>query len=332
MYKPWKSKSLYIILSMISVFSLVIMLTTMIGISLSASIASAADHSFETAKPKFFIATASDQIDKAVAPAELHYFAEQTRDQLAKLSTFSTWANADIVVEPLGPGTHSWLASILQKRDNHITLVGYMVISVNTANHYVLVEYGAGEDSIYHPDRLSEALSLLGFSTREVTAKPYYGGPTWTEWCLSNGQFIQAVTGEVVPQSQASWDVIQHQYSAPTGSISTAKIEDYSPLPIVLTGHDFDPYEQISWMVAKPLQLQTSNFIQTLVTNKQLIFVGAEAEGNRNYRIPFSITGYQKWDVDVIYVQAGSKTSPRFVALDSLLSTGYFVSNRFEAK
>lgn len=314
---------------MISVFSLVIMLTTTIGISLSTSIASAADPSFETAKPKFFTATASEQIDKAVAPAKLQRFAEQTANQLAKLSTFSTWVGAHIVVEPLGPGTHSWLASVLQNKENHATFVGYMVISVNPANQYVLVEYGAGEDSIYHPNRLSEALSLLGLSTREVTAKPYYGGPTWTEWCLSNGQFIHASTGEVVPQSKTSWNVIQQKYSAPAGSVNTAKNDDFGPLPlpIVFTSDDFDPYEQITWMIAKPLQLQTSNFLQALDSHKQLIFVGAEAEGNGTYRIPFSITGYQKWDTDVIYVQAGTINSPRFVALDSLLSTGHFVSN-----
>lgn len=334
MYKPRKSKSLYIILSMISVFSLVIMLTTTIGISLSTSIANAADRSFETAKPNFFTATASGQMDKVVAPVELQHFAEQNRNQLAKLSTFSTWVGADIVVEPLGPGTHSWLASILQYKENHATFVGYMVISVNPANQYVLVEYGAGEDSIYHPDKLSEALSLLGLSTRDISAKAYYGGPIWTEWCLSNGQFIQAVTGEVVPQSKTSWDVIQHQYFAPTGSVDTAKNDDFgsSPLPIVFTGDDFDPYEQISWMAAKPLQLQTSNFIQALDSHKQLIFVGAKTEGNSTYRIPFPITGYQKWDASIIYVQAGSMTSPRFVALDSLLSTGHFVSNDFDAK
>jgi hypothetical protein len=317
---------------MISVFSLVIMLTTTIGISLSTSIANAADHSFETAKPNFFTATASGQMDKVVAPVELQHFAEQNRNQLAKLSTFSTWVGADIVVEPLGPGTHSWLASILQYKENHATFVGYMVISVNPANQYVLVEYGAGEDSIYHPDRLSEALSLLGLSTRDISAKPYYGGPLWTEWCLSNGQFIHAGTGEVVPQTKTSWNAIQNKYSAPTGSINTAQNDDFDPLPIVFTGDDFDPYEQITWMIAKPLQLQTSNFIQALVSHKQLIFVGAEAEDDGTYRIPFSITGYQKWDATIIYVQAGTITSPRFVALDSLLSTGHFVSNDFDAK
>ncbi|MGG0822176.1 hypothetical protein ABE099_04810 [Paenibacillus turicensis] len=332
MYKPRKSKSLYIILSMISVFSLVIMLTTTIGIRLSTSIASAADRSFERAKPNFFTATASEQIDKAVAPAKLQRFAEQTANQLSRLSTFSSWVGADIVVEPLGPGTHSWLASVLQDKENHATFVGYMVFSVNPANQYVLVEYGAGEDSIYHPDRLSEALSLLGLSTRDISAKPYYGGPLWTEWSLSNGQFIHAGTGEVVPQSKTSWNVIQHKYSAPTGSINTAKNDDFGPLPIVFTGDDFDPYEQITWMIAKPLQLQTSSFLQALDSHKQLIFVGAEAEGNGTYRIPFPVTGYQKWDANVIYVQAGTITSPRFVALDSLLPAGHFVTNSFEAK
>lgn len=314
---------------MISVFSLVIMLTTTIGINLSTSMASAADRSFERAKPKFFTAIASAQMDKAVAPAKLQHFAEQAANQLAKLSTFSTWIGADIVVEPLGPGTHSWLASVLQYKENHATFVGYMVFSVNPANQYVLVEYGAGEDSIYHPDRFSEALSLLGFSSRDISAKPYYGGPLWTEWCLSNGQFIHAGTGEIVPQSQASWDVIQQKYSAPTGSVNTAKNDDFgpSPLPIVFTGDDFDPYEQITWMIAKPIQLQVSSFLQALNSHKQLIFVGTEAESNGTYRIPFSITGYQKWDADVIYVQAGTIASPRFVALDSLLSTGHFVSN-----
>jgi hypothetical protein len=309
------------------VFSLLIMLTTTIGISLSTSIASAANRSFETAKPKFFTATASELMDKAVAPVELQRFSEQSANQLTKLPTFSTWVDADIVVEPLGPGTHSWLASVMQNKENHAAFVGYMVISVNPANQYVLVEYGTGEDSIYHPDRLSEALSLLGLSTKDISAKPYYGGPIWTEWSLSNGQFIHADTGEVVPQSKTSWDVIQHKYSAPNGSINTAKNDNFSPSTVVLTGDDFDPYEQITWMIAKPLQLQTSNFIQALVSHKQLIFVAAEAEGNRTYRIPFAITGYQKWDANVIYVQAGTITSPRFVALDSLLSTGHFISH-----
>lgn len=326
MYKPRKSKSIYILLTMVSVFGALIMLTTMIGISLSASTASAADQSFHSTKPQFFTAIAPHQFVKASAPIELQRFAEQNRNQLAKFPLFSSWIGSDIEVEPLGPGTHSWLATILQKKENHPSFVGYMVISVNTANQYVLVEYGAGEDSIYHPDRLSEALSLLGLSTRDISATPHYGGPIWTEWSLSNGQFIHAGTGEVVPQSIASWNMIQQQYSAPAGSVNTTNIEANLPSPIVFTGDDFDPYEQISWMVAKPLQLQTSNFIQTLTSHNPLVFVGAETECNSIYRIPFPITGYQKWDSNTIYVQAGSKTSPRFVALDSLLSVGHFIS------
>ncbi|MNJ50736.1 hypothetical protein D3C77_460230 [compost metagenome] len=202
-----------------------------------------------------------------------------------------------------------------------------MVISVSSTGQYVLVEYGSGEDSIYHPDKLHEALSSLNISPDKyiATAKPYYGGPTLTEWRVSKEKFIHAVTGEQLPQSGASWDTIALSYVASLPTMSSR--HNVMPEPAITTGSSFDPYEQISWMVSKPLSLESSTFIDTLVSEQQLIYVGAET--NRTYHIPLPITGYQKWDDTNVYVQAGNASSPRFIALDLLLTSGHFLTTNF---
>lgn len=259
--------------------------------------------------------------------SELQHFVKENIAKLSKLPTFSSWGEADYHTQPLGPGTHSWLVSITKKEITPSPFVGYMVISVNAVGQYVLVEYGSGEDSIYHPDKLHEALSSLSLSSDRLTAtaKPYYGGPTWTEWRVSNEEFIHAVTGEQLPQNLASWDTIAQSYVASVQTMSSNN--STTPEPAITTGSSFDPYEQITWMVSKPLPLQSSTFIDTLVSKQQLIYVGAEA--NRTYHIPLPITGYQKWDSMNVYVQAGSTSSPRFIALDSLLSSGHFLTTNF---
>lgn len=258
--------------------------------------------------------------------SELQHFAKENITKLSKLPTFSSWGEADFHIQPLGPGTHSWLVSISQKEITPSRCIGYMVISVNAIGQYVLVEYGSGEDSIYHPDKLQEAISSLNLSLDKlsVTAKPYYGGPTWTEWRISKEEFIHAVTGEQLPQDLSSWDTIAQSYVASLENMSIS----HDPIPklAMTTGSSFDPYEQISWMASKPLPIQSNTFIDTLVSKHQLIYAGAEA--NRTYHIPLPITGYQEWDGGNVYVQAGTATSPRFIALDSLLSLGHFLTTK----
>lgn len=327
MYKPKKFKLITINI-LLSVFT--------IAMCLSINTVSA------TSKTNQAVASNIHQLSaSSTAPKQVEDFAEQNRNRLARLNTFSEWSHAQIQVEPLGPGTHSWLASILQQKSNnggHSKFIGYMVISIDENQQCVLVEYGLGKDSIYHPDKLSDALTLLGLSTEHTNAKPYYGGANWTEWSVANGSYIHAGTGEIVPQTQASWDSIRLHYMAPAGAFNSSFIESsilesdpiqsltaqsIVPSPAVFTGQDFDPYDQITWMVAKPLQLESTTFLQALAANKQLIYVGSH--NNQTYRIPFSITGYQKWGAHIIYVQAGSLSSPRFIAINELLASGRFI-------
>lgn len=276
--------------------------------------------------------SSDDQKTKSIASPELQQFAKQNITKLSKLDSFSSWRDAEYHIEPLGPGTHSWLVSITKKEMTPSPFLGYMVISVTSSGQYVLVEYGAGEDSIYHPDKLYEALSTLNKSSDQVlaTAQPYYGGPLWTEWKIAEDEFIHAFTGEILPQTSRDWANIAQSYTPPSKAVTSSVNPSIVPEPTITTGSSFDPYDQISWMTAKPLSLKAGTFISSLVDKEQLVYVSAEA--NRSYNLPLPISGYQKWDANIVYIQVGSTTSPRFVALDSLFSAGHFKTNRSDSE
>lgn len=289
-------------------------------------------------------AAASRLVDPA--PKELHRFAEDVIHKLAQSESFTTWEGADTFIEPLGPGTHSWLVTVQPaqtKEEAEGTPLGYLIISVTTDGQYKLVEYGAGPDSLYSKATLSVGLKdsgiAPGMNYTGITTIPLYGGPALAEWMIkepgtgSAVQFLNASNGELLPETVKTWELQTVSYKAPQTAAGNNQPK-LAPSRIVRTAESFKPYDNLLWMTAKELPNKRETLIKQLTLSKQLVFVASGPK--RTYSLPLPVYGYQTWTEDdslnadkkltgSIYLLTGSAASPRLIALDALMDAGKFV-------
>lgn len=281
------------------------------------------------------LATVSQTTKTAdTAPEDLRQYTAELIQQLALSEPLTSWKKADYVIEPLGPGTRSWLVTV--KIGN--SPPGYIIISSTENNEYKLVEYGSGPDSLYVRSNLESALKASGISKQGVTGEsvvPLYGGPVLAEWKVKPStansiQFLDALTGELLPENKDSWDKQAAKYHAPELAVGSNQ-RGLSPEGTIYTSKVFDPYDNILWMTEKSLIFKKESFETLLNASKKLVFVSSGAE--RTYTIPLPIHGYQKWSEntsinpsEAIYVLTGSESSSRWISLHALIECGYFVA------
>ncbi|WP_331845643.1 hypothetical protein [Paenibacillus haidiansis] len=274
------------------------------------------------------------------APKELRNFAARAIEQLSQAEPFTGWAHADTVIEPLGPGTHSWLVTVRPRAsapaDN--PAAGYLIISATpSAGEYKLVEYGLGPHSVFAAPALESGLAGLGLPSRGAsghTVTPVYGGPVLAEWMITLAgkpgtvHFLDAVTGELLPETTGSWNRQAARYVPPTEAAGSGQ-SALKAGETVRLAEPFDPYGNILWMAGDAFDLSQSNFEQLLKANRRLVFAATGAD--RTYNIPLPIYGYQKWNdetgsgISAIYALTGTKNSGRWIALGALEDSGDFV-------
>lgn len=274
------------------------------------------------------------------APAQLRKFAEEASARLAGTEPFTAWAGAALVIEPLGPGTHSWLVTLTKGPKGAVKRLGYMIISATPEGEYKLIEYGQGMNSIYGSGILEEGLSGLGLSQAGSSAPvitPVYGGPVLAAWMISSAtgksekvRFVDALTGELLPESRESWTKQSAGYVPPASAVGSAK-RGWTPGETIRRADPFDPYDNLLWITGKDqVQLSAGNLEQAF--SRQSRFVFAATGSNRTYSVPLPVYGYQIWNLSPpssgsasVYVLSGTDDSPRWIALDALLASGGFL-------
>lgn len=288
------------------------------------------------------------------APEQLRLFAAEAVRKLAQTEPFSTWHGAKIVIEPLGPGTHSWLVTVIPGQSGgNSRSNGYLIISATSNGEYKLVEYGLGENPVFAPSLLKAALKnseLAGELTAEqlsqIRITPMYAGPALAEWMIrlpdgESPRFIHAADGEWLPETAETWERQAALYKAPQHAADSGEAK-LAPGRIVFTADAFNPYDNLLWMADSPLSVKQETFIRKLQSSKQLIFAAAGPE--RTYSIPMPIYGYQTWQDSTssgadaapgetplngsVYVLTGEGPSIRLIALDALLESkpGKFIA------
>lgn len=285
-------------------------------------------------------------IKEDTAPEELRKFASTVIQELAQQQPFTAWSEAITTIEPLGPGTHSWLVTIQDRETNSTSSPsGYLIISMTEAGEYKLIEYGMGPDSVYAISTLESALSNAGLSlsnNNNLEIVPVYSGPVLAEWAISRAgtsqveHYLDAQTGELLPENESSWKLQASRYVPPVkaaGSSSThpkyltgEEMSHLSPDQLVHTSDSFDPYDNILWMVENAMNVKFESFENVLVKHKRLIFVSSGQD--RTYSVPLPVFGYQKWslnDDSILYIMSGSESSPRFISLQALADSGKFI-------
>lgn len=288
--------------------------------------------------------------NESVAPESLRRFAADTISKLSEQTPFHSWAGASTSMEPLGPGTRSWLVTIYRpskasSAPSSPVQIGYLIISAAPQGMYKLIEYGTGPDSLYSTNAASDPNVVAGSS---LTIMPVYGGPLLAAWRVTDGnssstkassaEYLDAQSGEVLPENDKTWNLQSGKYAPPSGAYGSDNAVALFPGNAIVVGEYFNPYDNILWMASDAEQLTPEDALTALDQKHSLVFA---ASGNdRTYRFPLPIYGYQAWNASpastepatdtatapAVYVLTGNGegSSSRWISLDAIADGGSF--------
>ncbi|PLT45450.1 hypothetical protein B8V81_3881 [Paenibacillus pasadenensis] len=246
------------------------------------------------------------------APAEdafrsrLQAQAASWRDELARLPEFAAWKSAELRLEPLGPGTHAWLAGVFAADSGE--QAGYMILNAKEDGSVELGEYGAGESPLFRESALRQGLKKEGKSFADFTARKRYASPFAAVWRLQDGQgrvrYADAASGELLPISDADWSRWANDAARPASGqaaalhAATSQKPASATKPVHLASHRLfagdDPLQRLSWLLQRPLSAPTeAQLLQRLQAGTALDYA-AEAYGGKALFIG-QAAGFHRW-------------------------------------
>jgi len=261
----------------------------------------------------------------AAVPSEQHRELQKQLmvwiDALAKQEAFRHWAGAEIRLDPLGPGTHGWLATLTDPDAGEP--VGYLVVYAEDGPEggYRLGEYGLGASPLFAEPVALRSLRENGLlpPSGEYAMTRVYRHPLAAAWKVrvdGSLHWLDAKTGEELPLDERAW-----ARAAPPAQIP-------SPAPgetvaAVLLGEPFDPYERLPWLTGEaPLSAEPpQTILERLRKGLPVRFVAEPFGDPVLYALP--VVGYVAWSggrIDLAFDQFGF----RFVPLPLLRELGKF--------
>lgn len=272
-----------------------------------------------------------NSVESTVAPTDLNQFANTIVRDLSLQAPFHEWKNATLDTQPLGPGTHAWIVTIVSRSS---ASNGYLIIGAKPEGGYALIEYGLGANPLFSDNMQNQLLSYLGELKRNGTdyqIEKRYGGPALVEWRVTTKlqsqppQYFDAVSGELLPETDASWSMITKTGLATTGLISSERRHS-PPGKTEVTAKMFSTYENLAWMNQQALSIKPHLFAAQLKQKKKLVFASKGAE--RTFSTSLPVNGYQVWTssgtTESIYVLSKSGSLSRWIALVCMQNMGEF--------
>ncbi|WP_160040088.1 hypothetical protein [Paenibacillus sp. USDA918EY] len=265
---------------------------------------------------------------KAV-PASLRSFTEQVVDELSNQDSFQDWKRAGISYDPLGPGTHGWLATVSRNGK----AVGYLILTSTDDGQYMLSEYGRGESMPYNSQALYQRLQQLGL----LQAGSKLSGGTSIEarysallpvWKITppgkKAIYLHGMTGEELPMQPSGME------KAPLDGLSSiGRLKLVGATQPKRTGTS-DPYENLLWLQSPKLSFRGDQDLIQAVKAGSSGLVFTSPGHNADYGAPFVVTGLHAWKADgtekeVLFAASGPDGS-RYLPAAELLAHGEFRS------
>lgn len=255
-------------------------------------------------------------------PAAVEQLAQDTLSKLSMEHEFSPFANAELLIMPLGPGTHGYIVHILQSAEP----VGYLIITATESSGYIVTEYGTGStplfSSLLHPENIASSIDMY-----ESRFMEYKG--TLAYWQLRDHDghpiYIDASNGDQLP------DFVSYESSSSTLSknFKGIQLED-EPGRLELASVPFSPSSNLLWLVSDPVKvLNDAGLVKQLHRHERLIF--SAHKHNVWYSGPLAITGYHSWkskqveEEAVIFARTGTSSAQlRYIPIDKLIGSGSF--------
>jgi len=242
-------------------------------------------------------------------------------DALARQEAFRRWTAAEIRLDPLGPGTHGWLATLTDPDAGEP--VGYLVVYAEEGPEggYRLGEYGLGSSPLFAEPVALRSLRENGLlpPSGEYAMTRVYRHPLAAAWKVRVGghlHWLDAKTGEELPLDDQAWT----RAALPAQIPSPAPGERVSG---ILLGEPFDPYARLPWIMGEaPLPADPpQTILERLREGLPVRFVSEPFGDPVLYALP--VVGYVAWTggrIDLALDQFGL----RFVPLDLMRELGKF--------
>lgn len=245
-------------------------------------------------------------------------------DELSEQSSFASWKKSTLIVSPIGPGTHSWLALVVKDKKT----VGYLVINAIENGGYQLGEYGTNSHPLFDESTLSGAIKQLELIQPVLQIEKLYIHPLLAAWSIKTEQetfYADAASGEQLPADKDDWKIDTSStfiISDHHKSSKQSKLLKHVSLP------SFNPYATLPWIKNKPLILSKSSNTDLLakINKKEQLRYTAELF-NGQMLFVWSVVGYNKWDNDQLFIalEAGEDGSDRrYIPLPLLTQLGSF--------
>ncbi|HEX7056646.1 MAG TPA: hypothetical protein VF260_05545 [Bacilli bacterium] len=278
-------------------------------------------------------AAQADYAETAKQPFALNDAVSRIISELAEQKEFAAWKKAARTIYPLGAGLHGWV--VLVQADGKAA--GYLVITASPADerHFILSEYGFGEFPLYSKATLYRALrdgELLppqesAAEFREdisFAATSVYPNALHAVWRVSfrarhtGGEtvYVDAKTGEIYPQEAEAVEKLANKESKPPGVPVAAKFVQAVSLP------EFDPYENIGWVVDEPANIASMRDLLEMLQSKQKLTYVAKLF-QEEVVMPYAVTGYHTWDEGEAFIRL-DQDGPRYIPFSVLARWGKF--------
>lgn len=265
----------------------------------------------------------------AAVPSSLQSFTKDVVNELSGQDSFNKWKNASISYDPLGPGTHSWLATVSQNGKP----IGYLILTSTDDGNYMLSEYGRDESMPYNSQALYNRLKQLGIlnagsklpAGTSIDAQYSTLLPVWKVSVPGKkAVYIHGITAEELPVE-----------AAPAADMESGGLTPHPGIHLTSTilpeqQRDSDPYDNLLWLKSPKLSLKGTTDLMQAVKSEQSSLVFTSPGHNANYGAPFAITGLHSWSIAenkgiVLYAASGS-AGTRYLPASALLTHGEFRS------
>lgn len=231
--------------------------------------------------------------------------------ELANQPDFANWKKAELSVSPLGPGTHSWLILI---NDKKLGLIGYMIVHSDDKGGYILGEYGIGS---------ADSLQYLAANKNNIR---YYDPLHMVaiQQVKKNKQYFE-------PFSLEQYDLTAHHLVKAQAAAAQQIRHGLNYSHALLTGYEYEtyfaPYDVMPWLTTTSLNSE----FEDCTSIKNLIEYGSQLRytssiWNDQIEAIYSITGYHEWELFDLYIelQQDDEHLKRYIPYDFLLQFGNF--------
>ncbi|WP_438432098.1 hypothetical protein [Gorillibacterium sp. sgz500922] len=244
--------------------------------------------------------------------------------ELSRQPGFESWSQASHRTEVLGPGTHSWLVTVIRDGDE----AGYLVVTFAPDGTLGLAEYGSGPYPLFSLNTLHRVLAQRGLILDTDDEDPYdsdqlqriYLGPMESYWIVkidSETLYLDAKSGQRLPdldsartpqeglQTAEPPGVVSLPDSSPANPASPSRVEtEWHAAAISTDSADTGWIKPSAWLQATPSAAELLPLLQRTPVGLLLKVYGDQC------LYPLAVDGFHEWNDGSVFVgleQEGSR-------------------------